>query len=150
MNPPRREMRTFCLNHGSTQMPEYLVWRSMHARCYNPATKSYKHYGARGIKVCDRWRIFENFSADMGHRPEGYSIERIDNNGDYEPSNCRWATRIEQCSNRRYNRLLTFKGVTKTLSQWARDIGVKRTTLRQRLFLGWSVDRALTETLRAA
>jgi hypothetical protein len=98
-NPPK---------HGHTRRqgrdrstPEYLSWKSMIQRCFNPKATGYDRYGACGISVCDRWRLFENFLADMGERPAGHSLDRIDNDGDYEPGNVRWATREQQANNKR-------------------------------------------------
>lgn len=95
--------------------PEYYVWVAMRQRCRNPKCRIYKHYGGRGIKICKRWEKFENFFEDMGRRPEGkYSLDRIDVNGDYEPSNCRWATQLQQVLNRRdISNPLGHKGVRK-------------------------------------
>lgn len=124
---------------------EYGVWCSMMNRCNNPNTVGYKNYGARGIKVCRRWHTFENFDADMGPRPPGGTVERIDNNGPYSPRNCRWATRQEQGQNKRNSRLLSHKGRTQTMAEWARELGVHASAILYRLNKpGWTLEQALT------
>lgn len=105
--------------HKMSKTPTYKTWCEIKHRCYNSNCSHYKNYGARGIKMCDMWFYsYENFLDDMGERPEGMSIDRIDVNGDYEPSNCRWADSETQCNNRRNNIYIEYNGETKTLKQW--------------------------------
>jgi hypothetical protein len=119
----------------------HYTWRSMINRCENPNHKAWKHYGGRGITVCRRWRKLDNFIADMGPRPQGMTLDRYpDNDGDYKPSNCRWATRSQQSRNRRNNRLLTFNGQTMTMWDWAEKVGMTDSMqLFRRLKNGWTV-----------
>ena len=130
--------------HGMHDSKEYEAWEAMKGRCYNPNYFRYKDYGGRGIRVCDRWMVFENFYADMGPRPPGTSNERRNNDGDYGPDNCYWATAEEQANNKRSSRLLEFNGVTQTVARWSRAIGVSQKTIGTRLANGWSVEQALT------
>jgi len=106
--------------HGLTKTSEYETWGCMKQRCLNPNVAAYKNYGGRGIKICDRWlNSFPNFLEDMRNKPTSkHSIDRIDNDGDYEPSNCRWSTKLEQANNKRTSINITFKNETKTLAQW--------------------------------
>ena len=128
----------------SAMTPEYRTWEAMITRCHNPEVNSYANYGGRGIVVCPQWReSFEQFVLDMGARPAGCSIERIDNNGPYTPENCRWATRTEQANNRRNTRWITVNGETRTLSEWARITGLAWHTIYNRLVSGWSEDAAI-------
>lgn len=136
--------RTLAERHWCSYLPEYRVWVSMIARCHNPKNKSYPNYGGRGITVCKRWHILENFLTDMGKRPSGKQLDRIDNSGNYEPSNCRWATRRQQQNNTRKNALVTYKGVTLTVSQWSRRVSIDAPILWNRIYLyGWSIRKAL-------
>lgn len=124
---------------------EYSVWVAMRTRCRCPTSQSYRDYGGRGIKVCARWDLFENFLADMGPRPSRlHSLDRRNNNGDYEPSNCRWATRKEQLRNTRANRLLTHNGLTLPVAEWAERLGINANTIRVRLWEGFTTEAALT------
>ncbi len=113
--------------------PDYRLWVELRQRCNNPNIDAYKWYGARGISVCKRWSSFDNFLADMGNRPAGMSLDRIDVNGNYEPSNCRWATRSEQANNRRDCRYITYKGKTQTIAQWARQVGISHSSMDKRI-----------------
>lgn len=119
----------------------------MIARCTNPNNVMFYLYGGRGITVCERWRTFDNFLADMGPRPDGLTLDRIDPEGHYEPGNCRWATPKEQQENRRCARLITYNGETKTLAEWARSRDLSFLCLWNRLERGWPLDRALDRPL---
>lgn len=131
--------------HGQSNTPTHRTWMSMKARCYNKNTDSYKYYGARGITVCDRWNeSFEAFAEDMGERPRGMTIERIDVNGNYEPSNCKWATSVEQARNKTNTRLLTLDGKSRTAIEWAEVLGIPRGTIVSRLLAGLSHKEVLT------
>lgn len=121
----------------------------MRARCTCPTHHAYASYGGRGISVCDRWSEYLSFLADMGRRPSPqHSIDRIDNNGNYEPGNCRWATASEQRNNCRQNHVLEFNGRRMTMKQWADVVGLRLGTISERLRRGWSVEDALTKPLQ--
>jgi hypothetical protein len=125
--------------HGMTGKPTWRSWREMLARCQNPNNDRYASYGGRGIKVCDRWQLFENFLADMGERPDGTSLDRIDNDGNYEPSNCRWADAFEQQANTRQAQPVRVNGIFyRTAGEAARALGIHRATLQSRLDRGAS------------
>lgn len=136
--------------HNMRKTREYETWHSMKSRCYREKNASYLQYGGRGIKVCGRWiNSFENFYADMWDKPTGYSLDRIDVNGNYEPSNCKWSTCREQCNNRRGNRWIEFNWMKKTLSQWSREVWISFYAIRSRLDRwGLSVSEALTRPSR--
>lgn len=134
--------------HLMSYSSEYVSWKSMKLRCLNEKATGYSRYGGAGIGICDRWMSFENFYADMGVRPKGSTLDRIDNTKGYCPENCRWSTKKDQCNNRNNNVRLEYQGEVKTVAQWARSIGVKHSTLKNRLRLGWSVDRALGVKVR--
>lgn len=131
--------------HASRQVKSstYSVWRGVIDRCTNPKQAAYQDYGGRGIKVCERWLKFENFLADMGERPEGKELDRKNNDGDYEPNNCRWVTHRSNMNNTRRNVYITHEGKTRTLSQWARKTGMNRNTLKARIRMGWSISEVL-------
>lgn len=123
---------------GAPLSSTYRTWQAMLTRCYNPNTKAWNDYGGRGIKVCAGWHYFENFLAYMGERPVGMTIERNDSNGDYEPNNCRWATRAEQSRNTRRTSWVEFGGKKVTQAEFATQIGLKQSTVNYRLRKGWS------------
>jgi hypothetical protein len=130
--------------HGLSATRAYSTWKQMMARCYEPTAKGYESYGGRGIRVHPRWVTVGGFVADMGHPPEGRTLERINNDGNYEPANCRWGTPREQAQNRRSTRMVTYRGETLCAAEWARRIGVNRSTILRRLSR-LPVDEALGE-----
>ncbi len=137
------ESRSKPRTHGKTGTVEYKIWAKIKLRTENPNTRSYRNYGARGIKLCSLWRqSFDEFLAHVGLRPSpSHSIDRIDNDRGYEPGNVRWATREQQASNRRNTVMLTFNGVSKPQSVWEKETGVR---VGSRLKMGWSVEDAIT------
>lgn len=143
--------KTVCLRrtHGRCHTPEYMTWVRMRRRCENSESQDYHNYGARGIKVCERWKVFANFYADMGERPgKGYMIDRVDNDGDYEPENCRWTTVKESNRNRRNIRFLVIDGIRKGLGEWAEESGTNLETIRSRLQRGWDSKEAVFGEIR--
>jgi hypothetical protein len=128
--------------HGAKSLT-YRAWEGMRKRCMNPRAKNYDRYGGRGIRVCARWDDFANFLADMGEQPAGKQIERRDNDGNYEPNNCCWATKKEQAQNRSTSRPVTYLGRTQTLMEWCEELDVPYNTAWCRLFRSnWPVERA--------
>jgi hypothetical protein len=135
--------------HGQTYSGHYHRWKGMMWRCYDPKCPAYENYGGRGIKVCERWHDINNFIADLppGFR-KGLEIDRIDNDGHYEPGNIQWVTRQRNCENRRSTRFLTFEGRTRSLSDWEREKGFPHGLIHARLqVFRWSVERALNEPI---
>src|SRR5207248_3020199 len=140
--------RCSLLHHGHStrtrETPTYTSWQNMISRCRNPNRTASEHYVRRGISVCERWKLFENFLADMGERPEGKELDRWpNNNGNYEPGNCRWATRREQMENTRRSRIFTVDGITGCLKRLSEHFGVPYETVRNRLKRGVGIDDAL-------
>lgn len=131
--------------HGMSGTKTYTTWINMIRRCDDPSQQSYPNYGGRGITVCKRWYRFENFLEDVGEIPDGMSIDRIDNDGNYEPSNVRLADIKDQANNRRTNRIIEFDGKAMTVSQWAEHIGVSADVLYKRLEIGMPLENALTQ-----
>lgn len=140
----RREVKTKATTHRLSRTVEYSVWKNMMSRCNNPKNKAYSNYGERGVQVCERWHSFEAFLADMGKRPDGMTLERDDNNGNYSKENCRWASRQVQQSNTRRTVRITVNGVSRTQSEWAAISGVGRNTIAYRLKKGVPAELAVT------
>lgn len=130
--------------HGMYNTPEHKAWTNMLNRCYNKNNIHYDRYGGRGITVCDRWHKFDNFYHDMRDKPEGMTLERIDNDKGYSPDNCRWASVKEQANNRKTNVYITYNGRTQTISEWESELGFKHGTLWMRVNkYGWSEKKAI-------
>jgi lambda repressor-like predicted transcriptional regulator len=140
----------FSKKHGMWNTRIWNIWKGMHNRCKRTYLNGYHNYGGRGIKVCDRWKKFENFLADMGDTYEdGLTIDRKDNDGNYEHGNCHWITHRQQQRNRRNNHNLTFEGKTQCITAWAEEIGIKASTLISRIDEhDWSTEKALTAPLK--
>ena len=134
-------------SHGKTRTRTYKSWSQMKQRCSNSSATGFENYGGRGISVCDRWVTFENFLSDMGERPEGRSLDRIDPNGNYEPSNCRWASPKEQHRNRTNNSKVTYDGKTATVAELAESAGITHAAMRWRL-KRWAIERSINESKR--
>jgi hypothetical protein len=139
MNTAREVCGKYGRTHGMKHTRTYNLWQAMLSR-----TRYGKPgYADRGISVCDAWLKFENFYADMGDAPDGMSLDRIDNDGHYSPSNCRWATRQQQNTNKRSNVFIEWQGKRQTVREWEREFGMKPTTLRNRFRLGWPLEKAM-------
>lgn len=137
------------ITHGMSLDPLYKIWHNMIQRCENKNHKNYRHYGGRGISVCQHWHTFEKWYGDMGARPSPrHSMERINNDGNYEPGNVYWATDKDQHNNTRRNHFIEFQDQRKTLAQWAEIKGIPYNTLTSRIYKNWSIEDALTLPVR--
>jgi hypothetical protein len=155
----RRDLPLTRATHGRAHSPIYNIWNAIIGRCTNHNNCAFSSYGGRGITICQGWRDFASFYADMGDRPAQKSIDRIDNDKGYwcgkcnecttygRRLNCRWATRVEQNNNTRKNHIIEFNGLSLTLAQWAQKIEINQSAIQQRLANGWTVERALTTPL---
>lgn len=131
--------------HGRSRTAEHRIWLGIRARCINPSASGYHRYGGRGIRICDRWSSFLLFLGDMGPRPSPkHSVDRIDNEGHYEPANCRWATHREQCRNTSRSKPIEAFGAVRILEEWSELTGVNAGTIRARLRRGWSPENAVS------
>lgn len=150
----REELKSKPRSHGMcsrrNKATEYKIWASMIQRCTNKNEESYRNYGGRGITVCDRWRKFENFFEDMGIRPSPkLTLDRINNDGNYEPGNCRWADNKTQVNNARSNRILEYNGIRLNAEGWSNKTGINKATIRSRLnYLKWDLQKTLTQPVR--
>lgn len=138
-----------CRTHGLSDTGTHKSWLAMRRRCYDINYVSYPNYGGRGIKVCDRWKDdFEAFYTDMGDRPDGCSLDRIDVNGNYTPENCKWSTRSEQQTNKQETLHIEWRGQKRSAMEWSKLLGIHVDTLRRRVRRGWDVERAMTAPIQ--
>lgn len=146
----RENMASIQHRHGCYGTPEYVSWNGLKGRCCNPNNPKFHDYGGRGIKICERWLAsFENFLADMGHKPsQKHSIERVDVNGNYEPSNCVWATQKVQSNNQRSNVRLEYNGENLTAAQWSEKTGFSYSAIMRRINSGWSASEIVETPIR--
>ena len=139
------------ITHGKRYTRLYNIWVKMKQRCFDKNHTYYERYGGRGIKICKEWKndfmCFHNWAMSNGYQ-DNLTIDRIDNNGDYEPSNCRWITLQEQCNNRSTSKLITYKNETHSIADWARKLGTSRNVIWYRLSKGWSIEKTLTTPIR--
>ena len=137
--------------HGKSGTRLHHIWKGMYERCYCENHQQFKDYGGRGIIICDEWKndfnSFYEWALNNGYQ-EDLTIDRVNNDGNYEPENCKWSTRKEQCNNQRTNRLLTYNDKTQTVSQWAEEVGLNKHTLQTRISRGWSVEDALCKPVQ--
>jgi len=148
----RIQQKKMCFRHGMSGTRLHIIWRGIRQRCHNKNSPAFPSYGGKGITVCTRWKKFENFLKDMGQPPSSkYSIDRIDNEGDYSKKNCRWATAKEQANNRRSCHVIEYENKRMNLKQWAKEKKIPYKTLHNRLGkLGWSIEEALNKPMRSA
>ena len=139
---------TLDTNLRGTSNPTYSSWREMKKRCLLPTHTNYQRYGGRGITLDPSWENYDNFLRDMGPRPDGTTLDRVDNDAGYSKGNCRWATRKTQQNNRRNTRHVTWRGETHSAREWEHRLGFNKSTISMRLLHGWSVDSALTTPVR--
>lgn len=137
------QLKKSITKHGGCYTRTYSTWSSMKDRCTNPNCEQFNDYGGRGITFCDRWLKFENFLADMGHKPKRHTLERIDVDKGYEPTNCCWATMRQQANNKRNTVRITHNGLTQTISAWAEQLGIPRTTINLRYHKGLPPEQVL-------
>jgi hypothetical protein len=131
--------------HGKSYGKTYRIWANMKHRCTCDTHMFYRFYGGAGITVCERWQAFENFYADMGECPVKHSLDRIDNKGNYEPINCRWATSVQQARNKSNTRLIVAFGKSMVAQAWADELGLHVATIKGRIKRGWPIESVLTE-----